>query len=151
MSFPSLGQKRRTSAMDTSQLYCPNPECPNYGETGKGNIRCFGTYGKRRTQRFQCRTCKGTFSSRRGTAFFHLHADEETICRVLIALAEGNSIRATARIFRVDKDTVCRWLDRAAKQCEQVSQYLMKELHIEECQLDELWSFIKKKRRISPP
>jgi DNA-directed RNA polymerase specialized sigma24 family protein len=33
------------------------------------------------------------------------------------ALAEGHSIRATARIIQVDKDTVCIWLDRAAQQC----------------------------------
>jgi hypothetical protein len=55
------------------------------------------------------------------------------------ALAEGNSLRATARIVLADKDTVCAWLDRAARQCRRVLLLLWHDLHVRECQLDELW------------
>jgi IS1 family transposase len=58
------------------------------------------------------------------------------------ALAEGNSLRATARIVLTDKDTVCAWLDRAACQCWRVMLYLWHDLHVRECQLDELWGFV---------
>lgn len=137
--------------METFDVYCPNKDCPEYGIVEQKHIRRYGTYGKKKTQIFQCKTCKKTFSVRRGSALFYLQADEITIYRVLLALAEGNSIRATARIMSVDKDTVCRWLDRAAEHCETLSNYLMRNLHIKECQLDELWSFVKKKRRTSHP
>lgn len=135
--------------METFEVYCPNEDCPDYRITGKKNIRRYGTYGKKKIQVFQCKTCKKTFSARRGSALFNLQTDEVTVYRVLLALAEGNSIRATARIMGVDKDTICRWLDRAAQHCQALSNYLMKNLHIKECQLDELWSFVKKKRKTS--
>ena len=36
--------------MDTSQFFCPNEECPDYGVRGKGNIVRNRRYGKQRTQ-----------------------------------------------------------------------------------------------------
>jgi hypothetical protein len=44
----------------------------------------------------------------------------------------------------LEKDTVCRWLEKASKHVEAVSLYLIKNLHLTEAQLDELWSFVKK-------
>jgi len=68
------------------------------------------------------------------------------------SLAEGNSIRAAARIVQVDKDAVCEWLDRAAQHCRLVMLSLWRNLHVIECQwtearytLDELWSFVHTK------
>ncbi len=61
------------------------------------------------------------------------------------ALAEGNSLRGTGRIVDVDKDTICDWLDRAGRHCRAVTTYLFDTLHITECQVDELWSFVRKK------
>ena len=46
------------------------------------------------------------------------------------ALAEGNAIRATARIVQVAKDTVCAWLDRAAQHCRRVVLYLWRDLYV---------------------
>ena len=134
--------------MDISEIYCPNDECEDYGKKGQGNIVCYEMYGKSKTKLLRCRTCKTKFSERRNTVFFGLHTNEETIVRVVRCLAEGNSIRATARIMGIDKDTVVRIFDRASSNCKRVLGNLLKDLHMEECQLDELWSFIKKKRRI---
>jgi len=61
--------------------------------------------------------------------------------------AEGNSIRATARIMGIDKDTVYRIFERASSHCQKVFSELLKDLHLEECQLDELWSFVKKRKK----
>jgi hypothetical protein len=75
-----------------------------------------------------------------------LKADEELFYDVIACLAEGNGIRATARIKKVDKDTVSAWLDKASKHVEAVSRYLMVHLHFEAVQLDEFWSFVQKKK-----
>jgi DNA invertase Pin-like site-specific DNA recombinase len=77
--------------------------------------------------------------------------DEDMIERVVRCLAEGNSIRATARIMGIDKDTVYRVFERASSHCHKVLTELLTDLHLEECQLDELWSFVKKRRKISRP
>jgi hypothetical protein len=47
-----------------------------------------------------------------------------------------------ARIKGVD---IAEWLDTASQHVEAVSRYLMVNLHFEEAQLDEFWSFVQKK------
>jgi IS1 family transposase len=89
--------------------------------------------------------CKGTFSARQGTAYFGVRAEEPKYSIAMRALAEGNSLRGTGRIVDVDKDTVCAWLDQAGRHCRAVTAYLFDQLHITECQLDELWGFVRKK------
>jgi len=137
--------------MDISQCYCPNTECEDYGIKGHENIVCYDTYGKQKTKLLRCKTCKTRFSERRNTVFFGFHLDETHIEKVVRCLAEGNSIRATARIMGIDKDTVYRIFERASTHCQKVLGELLKDLRLEECQLDELWSFVKKRRKISPP
>jgi transposase-like protein len=64
-----------------------------------------------------CRACGRRIALSYGTAYFDLHADPALVELAIRALAEGNSIRSTARIVQIDKDTVCSWLSRAAHQC----------------------------------
>lgn len=80
-----------------------------------------------------------------GTAYLDLHADQAFFETAVRALAEENAIWATARIVQIDKDTVCDWLDRAAQHCRLVMLYLWRNLHVSECQLGELWSFVHTK------
>jgi len=75
----------------------------------------------------------------------------ELFFRNCLRSAEGNSIRATARIMGIDKDTVYRIFERASTHCQKVLGELLNDLHLEECQLDELWSFVKKGEKSHPP
>jgi hypothetical protein len=61
------------------------------------------------------------------------------------ALAEGNALRATARIVQVDKDTIGTWLHRVACHCRTRMLYFWHDLHMRTCQLDALWSFVPTK------
>ena len=139
-----MGRKKQ---IDTSMYFCPHEDCSNYGKVGTDNqIIGGGTYGKQRTQLLECKVCGRRFSARRGTPLFDLKADEALFYDVIACLVEGNGIRATARIKKVDKDTVSAWLDRASQHVEAVSRYLMVNLHFEAVQLDEFWSFVQKKK-----
>ena len=57
---------------------------------------------------------------------------------MLACLAEGLGIRATARVFEVDPNTVLLWLVEAAEQLEAFSQYFLCDIHVRQLQLDEL-------------
>jgi transposase-like protein len=139
-----MGRKKQ---IDTSMYFCPREDCSNYGKVGPDNqITGGGTYGKHHRQLLKCKVCGRRFSVRRGTPLFDLKADEETFYDVIACLAEGNGIRATARIKKVDKDTVAAWLGKASQHVEAVSRYLMVNLHFEAVQLDEFWSFVQKKK-----
>src|SRR5256885_17073149 len=105
-------------------------------------VRCGADRG---IPRLLCTMCQGTFSVRQGTAYFGIRVEEPNYTIAMRALAEGNSLRGTGRIVDVDKDTVCDWVDRAGRHCRAVTTYLFDTLHITECQVDELWSFVRKK------
>ena len=96
------------------------------------------------------KACGSSVSLRYGTAYIRLEADPTIFETAVRALAEGNSLRATARIVQIDKDTACDWLDRAAQHCRLVMLYLWRNLHVTECQLDELWSIVHTKEHNLP-
>lgn len=127
----------------------PTLRCPNGCQTVAEDFKLVEYYGPHRTPLYRCLKCGQRFSGRHDSIFAGFHTDEQTIYRVLKALAEGNGIRACARIFDLDKNTVTRILEQAAQHCQGVTEQLLVNYHLEECQLDELWSFVKKRKRIS--
>ena len=81
-------------------------------------------------------------------AFYGLqHKNYRTFLQIVRAIAEGNGVRGTSRIFDVDKNTVLEYLRRAAVQCRRVTNLLVCNLRVEEMQMDEMWSFVCKKER----
>ena len=135
--------------MDWESLYCPNRRCRYYGRPFLQGllVKNGSSHGQKQAW---CKACETPVSIRYGTAYLDLHADPAIFEMAVRALAEGNSIRATARIVQVDKDAVCTWLDRAAQHCRLVMLYLWRNLHVIECQLDELWSFVHTKQHQLP-
>ncbi len=96
-------------------------------------------------QSFLSSTVHSRQGSRACTAFHQTHLTEETFSRIACSLAEGVGVRTTARIMGVDKKTVIRVLERSAHHVALVSQSLLKDIFVLECQLDEMWSFVYKK------
>lgn len=85
--------------------FCPNEDCPDYGETGRGNIIRYGKTGEGR-QRFQCKTCKRTFNERQGTLFYNRKTDEKEILECLALVTEGVRIRSIRRAKGIKEDTI---------------------------------------------
>ena len=61
----------------------------------------------------------------------------ELIGRVLVCLAEGLGMRATAPVFAVKPNTVVQWLVEAADQFRVFSHYCLCEVHVRQVQLYE--------------
>jgi hypothetical protein len=57
-------------------------------------------------------------------------------------LAEGLGIRATARVFEVDPNTVLQWLGEAADQLQTFAHYFLCEIHVRQIQVDELYAVL---------
>ena len=130
------------------KLACPNEECEKYGVMGEGNISFRNKYGEQPSQNlFRCKCCGKTFSERKGTPFFGFHLPEEKILLILKCLLEGNGTRATARICGVHRDTVTKIIRRFGTHSEQIAQLFLQNYHLKECQLDEMWTFIKKNKK----
>jgi IS1 family transposase len=130
--------------MDLRTCYCRNRECRLYGHTGKQARLTYEDW-HRRVPRYRCDVCATRVSARTGTAYSGIRTDEATYRYAVTALAEGLALRATGRLFELDKDTLCGWLPRLGEHCEDVMSYFFRDLHLNECQLDELWTFVYKK------
>ena len=59
------------------------------------------------------------------------------------ALAEGLGIRAVARVFEVDPNTVLAWLVEAADHLQAFSQYFLHDVRVTQVQLDELYALLR--------
>jgi transposase-like protein len=127
----------------------PLLSCPNGCRTGEEHVKLVRYYGPKRTPLYRWGACGREFSARHQSVFSGLHTDEQPSARVLTALAEGTGLRAWARIFDLDKNTVVRILETAALPCHQVSEQLIERYHLEDCPVDELWSVVKKRKRLS--
>lgn len=146
---PAREEHRKQMKAKAGTLLCPFDDCENHAQSGVNNIKFIRKYGNGATQNlFKCMKCKRTFSERRGTALFGCCLPEDKIKGITKCLSEGNSIRGTARIVDVNKNTVCSLMKRLGSHMEKVTESQMQNYHMEECQLDELWGFIFKKRKI---
>ena len=94
---------------DLSAFCCHNPQCPDYGQRGRGNLTVPMRYGPQQRRLLRCRTCKARFSERKGTPLFRACLPEEKALAVIEHLADRNGVRATARLVGVHRDTVVRY------------------------------------------
>ena len=136
--------------MDNKPCDCRTPQCALYGRMAPyAQLKFRGWH--RHAARVRCQVGPGLVSARTGTASAGIRTDATTYLRGATALAEGMRIRATGRLLRVDKDTVNHWLPIVGAQCQHVMRYGLRRLHVLECPLDELWTFIaKQEARLTP-
>jgi IS1 family transposase len=132
--------RRRT--VDTQQQFCPGQDCTYYGWAGRGNIRANGHPGGKPWRQLQCVSCHGYFQETYGTPFHGKRVPPEMLVWAVGALAEGLGIRAVARVFEVDPNTVLAWLVEVADHLQAFSQYFLHDVHVNQVQLDELFALL---------
>ena len=126
---------------------CPNPDCTHYRLINRGNISAISTYltqsGKRRI--FRCSECERPFSETRDTVFFDLRTPEEKVMMALKMLLVKVGLSDIGFVLGVTEATVLLWLERAAYQAHAINAHLLRDLPVTQVQLDEMWSFIRRK------
>src|SRR4029453_15847566 len=134
---------RRPHTVDTSMHFCPHTACDYRGWLGLGNLRANGHPNGGPWRQFHCTSCQGYFPETHGTPFHGKQAAVELVGRVLACLAEGLGIRATARVFEVDPNTVLQWLVEAAEQLQAFSAHVLCDVPVRQLQLDELYAVLR--------
>ena len=126
---------------------CPNPDCSHYRLMHRGNISAVSTYmtqsGKRRI--FRCSECERPFSETRDTVFFDLRTPEEKVIMALKMLLVKVALCDIGFVLGVTEETVLEWLRRAAQKAHEINAHLLRDLPVTQVQLDEMWSFIRRK------
>src|SRR6202043_302571 len=98
--FDSSPPNEPTTPMDDdlSRFCCHNPDCPDRGQRGHGNLTVCMRYGQHQRRLLYCRTCKARFSERKGTPLFDTRLSEDKTLAVLANLADGCGVRPTPRL-----------------------------------------------------
>src|SRR5215475_6629988 len=140
---PMPPTKRRPRALDTSQPLCPHAGWDYQGWLGWGNLRANGHPSGGLWRPLSCRACQGYFLETHGTLLHGKRLSVERIVRVLACLAEGLGLRATARVFEVDPNTVLPWLVEAAEHLQAFTSSFLCDVHVTQVQLDELYAVLR--------
>jgi IS1 family transposase len=140
---PMPPTNRRPRTVDTSMHFCPHIDCDYRGWLGLNNLRANGHPSGGPWRQLHCLGCNGYFLETHGTLFHGKQASVELIVRVLACLAEGLGIRATARVFEVDPNTVLHWLVEAAEYLKAFASYFLCDVHVTQLQLDELYAVLR--------
>jgi len=122
--------------------FCPNPDCAYRGWVGWGNLRANGHPNGGPWRQLYCTRCEGYFQETQGTPLHGKRVAPEKLVWAVGALAEGLGIRAVARVFEVDPNTVLAWLVEVAEQAAAFSQYFLHDVRVTQVQLDELFALL---------
>ncbi len=126
---------------------CPDKECEKYGQMSKGNVISISTYrtksGRRRI--FMCKCCNHSFSETGDTVFSDMKTPEEKVVTALKMILVQVSLTGICFVLNVKEETILGWLDRAYHKADEINKFLLKDISVTEVQLDEMWSFVKRK------
>ncbi len=116
-----------------------NPPCPHCGAT---HVIKNGSKGGR--PRWVCRECWRSFGPTVGTPMYRLHVPPAEVARTLLVVMRRGSLSAAEEVTGHKYETIGRWLKRAARHAEALTEVLVKDLHLTAVEVDAFWSFVKK-------
>jgi transposase-like protein len=116
---------------------CPNPMCetPHVIRNGSHNGR----------RRYHCRGCGRFFGETEGTPMYGLHTEVSEVAHALLIVMRRGSLRAAEEITGHKYETIGHWLRRASEHAEVLTTFLTQDLHLSLVEIDEFWSFVRKK------
>jgi hypothetical protein len=83
----------------------------------------------------------------KGTPLYRKHLTEQQITNICKHLVEKNGIRSIERLTGHHRDTIANLLEDMAEHAAELNNYLIKDLGLSQYECDEIWTFIKKKKR----
>jgi transposase-like protein len=128
-------------------ITCQNPKCKFFlKDEGKDIVK----RGKNRAgnEQYYCNHCKHWFTETKNTPFYHKHLSKEEIIDICKHLVEKNGIRSIERITGHHRDTISRLLEDVAVHAELMNDFFLIDVKLEQFEVDELWTTIKKNKNV---
>jgi transposase-like protein len=124
----------------------PRPPCPTAGCPAPRVVRN-GTLAGR--QRYHCRGCGAWFGQTHGTPLYRLRTPPAEIARALLLVLRRGSLRAAEEVTGHKYETISHWLKLAAKHAEAIETTLVRDLELSTVEVDEFWSFVRRRTSTS--
>lgn len=130
-------------------VVCQNPECKCYNKKDLKNIVRNGKKANG-VQNYLCRECGVAFVRTKGTMFYHKKLKKKDVVEIATHMVETNSLRGIGRQTHHNKNTICSYASLIAKHCEEFNDILITDVKLGFHEIDELWSFVKKNKKMLP-
>ncbi|MEK6948879.1 MAG: hypothetical protein AABX34_01565 [Nanoarchaeota archaeon] len=127
-------------------VFCQNPKCRDFNKKDAKNIVRAGKK-KNGTQNYKCMTCNVAFVRTKGTPLYYSKLPKKEVKNICSHLTEKNSFRGVARVTKHSLNAIYRVADKVGKHCEKVNDTFLTDLALDTVEADEMWSFIKKRRK----
>ena len=111
--------------------------CPHCGGTS-----VWSNGSSRNHRRWKCADCRKSFGTTIGTPMYRLRTPPEEIAKALLVVMRRGSLRAAEEITGHKYETVGDWLLTAGAHAEVLTRVLVKELELDEVEVDAFWSFV---------
>ena len=118
-------------------LACVNERCELCGRKGQSNLTVRKVYGQDGLRYLRCQCCGAEFSERKNTALWNTKVAEARAVSVAEHLGEGCSLKATARLARVDFSVVQRLKRKVGEHGEAFHNERVKDLKVRALEGDE--------------
>jgi transposase-like protein/IS1 family transposase len=115
-------------------------------------IRCasFGTH-RNGLRRFRCGQCGKTYTEPHEKPLGEMTIPMEKAILAIRMLLEGSSVRSVERITELHRDTILKLLVVAGEKCEKIMGRYIRNVPVQDVEVDEVWDFIgKKEKRVRP-
>ena len=110
-------------------------------------------FGKNRngSQRFRCADCGKTYTEETAKPLGSMTIPQDKAILALQLLLEGASVRSAERITGLHRDSILKLLVLAGEKCERVMANQVRNVKVQDVEVDEVWNFIgKKQKRLRP-
>jgi transposase-like protein/IS1 family transposase len=97
-------------------------------------------------QRYKCVLCGKRWTEEQAKPLGDMRIDLDTAKQAVRLLIEGMSIRATERVTKLHRDTICNLIVFFGNACRQFLDQQMRGLTLGHLQFDEQWTYVAKKQ-----
>jgi transposase-like protein len=125
---------------------CQNKACAHCNKVGLKNIVRNGKKANG-TQSYKCTDCGQQFVRTKGTPLYYSKLSKKEVKNICSHLTEKNSFRGVARVTKHSLNAVYRVADKVGSQSEKLNEKFLVDLMLDTIEADELFSYIKKKRK----
>jgi|SRR3989339_152160 len=126
---------------------CPNSDCRCFNKKGLMNIV---KNGKKQngTLNYLCKECGKQFVRTKGTPLYHSKLSKKEVKNICNHFVEKNSFRGVARTTKHSLNAIYRVANKVGLHCEKIDEEFLIDLNLGTVEADEMFSFIKKRRKI---
>jgi len=127
-------------------VFCQNPKCIHFNEKGLKNVVRNGKKANG-TQNYKCTTCNVAFVRTKGTPLYYSKLSKKEVKNICSHFVEKNSFRGVARVTQHSLNAIYRVANKVGKHCEKVNDELITNITLDTVEADEVFSYIKKRRK----